>query len=296
MRNQNAPPDVPVFRQPIYIKYVFSRSYGIGRGIMPLHTHDYYEMLLVLSDNVTHIANGTARAVQRGDLFILRPGDVHAARMDNPKKRSLLRDFYADTETFRAVCDFLDPQLFARLEASETPPATHISEEIIHALEDILKVPLYMSSMPFQMGLEAEVRTMQRSVLSMLLGSFAQESFRERQKFPTAFTALLDKLLDQEYRCRSIEDMAASVGYSREHLSREFKKAFGITLSQYLTTQRLERAAGQLANTDMAILAIAQDNGWKSQKRFSEAFRQLYGVDPRTYRTHTMPPPGSKTK
>ena len=60
----------------------------------------------------------------------------------------------------------------------------------------------------------------------------------------------------------------------------------GITLADWLRTQRLAGAARDLANTThpQAIGAIAYSWGFPDQANFTRAFRRVYGTSPREYR------------
>jgi AraC-like DNA-binding protein len=61
----------------------------------------------------------------------------------------------------------------------------------------------------------------------------------------------------------------------------------GITLADWLRTQRLAGAARDLANTTHphdTIGAIAYSWGFPDQANFTRAFRKVYGTSPREYR------------
>jgi AraC-like DNA-binding protein len=63
-----------------------------------------------------------------------------------------------------------------------------------------------------------------------------------------------------------------------------FRRHVGLTISQYLTLQRIAHAQRLLLTTDMPILEIALESGFSSVSRFYEAFRQQTGNSPRRFR------------
>ena len=69
-----------------------------------------------------------------------------------------------------------------------------------------------------------------------------------------------------------------------------FRRHTGMTLSQYLTLQRVAHAQRRLATSGDSIPAIALDSGFGSVSRFYEAFRQQTGNSPRRFRLQ-MPEP-----
>jgi AraC-like DNA-binding protein len=63
-----------------------------------------------------------------------------------------------------------------------------------------------------------------------------------------------------------------------------FRRHTGMTLSQYLTLQRVAYAQRRLATTGDPIQQIALESGFGSVSRFYEAFRQQTGNSPRRFR------------
>ena len=63
-----------------------------------------------------------------------------------------------------------------------------------------------------------------------------------------------------------------------------FRRHTGLTLSQYLTLQRVAYAQQRLTTSSDAIEAIALESGFGSVSRFYEAFKQQTGNSPRRFR------------
>lgn len=82
----------------------------------------------------------------------------------------------------------------------------------------------------------------------------------------------------------SIEQMAASLGYHRTHLSKLFKQQTGMSPMSYLLRLRMERAKLLLAG-DLTIEQIASSVGFTDALYFSKQFRKWYGTSPTQYRS-----------
>lgn len=78
----------------------------------------------------------------------------------------------------------------------------------------------------------------------------------------------------------SLEDMAATAGLSRTHLSRIFPLATGYSISAYIRARRLTEAAKALADGAEDILGVAFDAGYGSHEAFTRAFRDHFGLTP----------------
>ena len=82
----------------------------------------------------------------------------------------------------------------------------------------------------------------------------------------------------------SIADLARQTGYSENYLSRKFRKEMGITLTEYVTRQRIESAKEMLISDSEEIQDICTRLGFGSQSYFGEVFRKFTKMSPSEYR------------
>jgi transcriptional regulator GlxA family with amidase domain len=78
--------------------------------------------------------------------------------------------------------------------------------------------------------------------------------------------------------------LARVSGVSQAHFARAFRDAFGLPPHRYLLTRRIERATALLRGTDLPIIDIALDAGWKSLGTFGRTFRDVTGESPTGFR------------
>jgi AraC-like DNA-binding protein len=81
-----------------------------------------------------------------------------------------------------------------------------------------------------------------------------------------------------------LDDIAASVHYSRFHFIRLFRTAYARTPHQYLMQRRIEKAKELLAATDLSVTEICLAVGFESLGSFSTLFRRYVGRAPQQYR------------
>lgn len=98
----------------------------------------------------------------------------------------------------------------------------------------------------------------------------------------------LDAVLDF---CRShageplpVERLAEVAGLSRWHFSREFKRALGCSVPQYVTEMRLRRAYQLLQNSGFSIKEVGTMCGFEGTAYFIRCFAKRFGVTPGTFR------------
>ncbi|MEQ1905604.1 MAG: AraC family transcriptional regulator [Pirellulaceae bacterium] len=88
------------------------------------------------------------------------------------------------------------------------------------------------------------------------------------------------RLIDRNYLSGpSIAKIAGQIGVSHAHLSREFKREFGMTPSQYLHKLRVADAAFLLAQGEK-IVNVAMDVGYGDLSRFYNQFRKNTNASP----------------
>ena len=81
----------------------------------------------------------------------------------------------------------------------------------------------------------------------------------------------------------SLEQMAAVAGVSRTHLSAQFRKETGVSITEYLTMVRVEAAKQLLAGTDLRVYEVAERVGFASSEHFSRVFKRSTGIPPGSF-------------
>jgi AraC-like DNA-binding protein len=91
--------------------------------------------------------------------------------------------------------------------------------------------------------------------------------------------------LQAHYRHRiSRWQVAQAVGVSADHLGRLFHQQFGLTVWDYLTRLRIQRAEERLRHSGDSIQSVARAVGFSDRAYFSRVFRKVTGVAPHAYR------------
>ena len=83
------------------------------------------------------------------------------------------------------------------------------------------------------------------------------------------------------------DQIAEYVHFSSDYTSRFFKKETGISLSEYIIIQKIERAKELIAEGDGSIGEIAVRLGYNSFSYFSEVFKRFTGYSPSDYKRKT---------
>jgi AraC-like DNA-binding protein len=82
-----------------------------------------------------------------------------------------------------------------------------------------------------------------------------------------------------------LDSLADHIGFSRAHLSHEFRRAFGITPIEFLYAERLHNAARLLTIDPGATIAeVARRCGFPDQAHFTRRFRRRHKLTPTQWR------------
>lgn len=125
-----------------------------------------------------------------------------------------------------------------------------------------------------------------------LLNVFAQylADFAGRQVIATAATEPAAVASAKQYVQAHVDEpislaqVVAHVGVSRFYFCKLFKRATGMTLTEYVTRVRLEKAKTLLVDPALRITEVAFAAGFGSIPQFNSVFKQHVGMAPSDYR------------
>jgi AraC-like DNA-binding protein len=105
---------------------------------------------------------------------------------------------------------------------------------------------------------------------------------------PTMLDGRVQKILQmvESGATHTINDLALEFHLSPSYLQRLFKHQTGVCMGEWLSEQRLQRAAHLLANSYMSVKEIAHTVGYEHVSSFIRAFERRFAQAPARYRKH----------
>ena len=108
-------------------------------------------------------------------------------------------------------------------------------------------------------------------------------------------TRIYDSFRYEPFQEFNIKELAAARGISIVYLRKLFKNKFSMTIGDYVFRMRMQSAAEILKTESFRITELADKCGFSTVAAFSNAFRRVFGLSPRTYRQNTLrKSPGKK--
>jgi len=80
-----------------------------------------------------------------------------------------------------------------------------------------------------------------------------------------------------------LQDVADHVHISASHLSRQFRKETGLSMTAFINKRRVDRAKALLSENQESVTAIALSCGFENLNYFSKIFREQTGMTPLNY-------------
>ena len=113
-----------------------------------------------------------------------------------------------------------------------------------------------------------------------VLGSSGKRLSIEINPAPSFLSIKAKRLIDREHTdSPSISRIAKKLRVSPEHLSRQFKRDFGLSPSEYLHKLRVAEATFRLT-LDEAIVDVSMEVGYNDLSRFYKQFRKATRTSP----------------
>ena len=81
-----------------------------------------------------------------------------------------------------------------------------------------------------------------------------------------------------------VSSIASHFGYNEKYLSRYFRETSGISLKQYILSQKIERANFLLSDTNMSVTSIADSLGFSNYHNFARTYKNITSMTPSEYR------------
>jgi AraC family transcriptional regulator len=250
----------------------FTITEGIHRhgSQLPWHDHATPTICFVLRGAFSEMWRGGSIACTSSTLKITPAGERHWDRFDRGDVRGLLIEpSEGQVSAIKPYSAVLDER-----QAFQGGLLSTLGWRIYHEMQALdPAAPLAIE------GLLLEL---------VALASRLRETGGERGR-PKWLEQARDRIHAELAHRPSLSGLAHSVGVHPVTLARAFRQAYGCTVGEYVRHLRIERAAHQLAGTELSLAEIALAAGFSDQSHFSNMFREHTGLSPSKFRRVVRP-------
>ncbi len=100
-----------------------------------------------------------------------------------------------------------------------------------------------------------------------------------------SFLEKLYNIIDQNWNNPnlSIEIISSKLGISKTQIYRKMKSLLGVSLLDFIKSERMKRSIKKIDSTNCTISEIAYDSGFNSASYFSKCFKEHFKFSPKTF-------------
>lgn len=236
------------------------------------HAHDHYELTVYLRGAVDYVTESAILSPSPGAAIWFPPETLHNTRLLTPC-------------TYERYVFYFSPRLFS-LEGKDYPPFEVLTKRRALVIPEEAQGELRDSLQHMDEAAEAGNYLLLHALIlrffSMLDRWSGGADDAKASTLPPKMAQIKD-FLDASYsEIDSIATVSEHFFYSREHLSRLFKKYYNVSLSEYLTCLRVNHSL-PLLRRGKGIGETGLQVGFQSISAFTSAFRRTMGILPSEY-------------
>ncbi len=263
----------------------------VASGEEVLHKHEFIEIVFVYSGEGIHSINDVDYEVSYGSLLFINLNQTHSFKTNTKMKFYnifIKPELFSEVITGENVIDILSLTAFEEFRQHDIIEKNYVefSENDLNSIEHI------MQNMLNEYKIKARgYNTVLKAFLQVLLTYFLRKMLiiEETEDDKKIISDELLKYIDEHYSEKiGLGELAAKSFYNPSYFSRIFKKVTGMTLIDYITNIRINKACELLLATELPVSEIAMRVGCNNNSAFYESFKKIKGVTPSQYKKQHM--------
>ena len=264
-------------------KLLFSHKTNVPFGRTVLHTHDFYELTFCVdcTDAVLYTDKNSIELLP-GHAVLAKPEALHMFKAESEASR---RDFYCIN--FRTDIPFAFKELEASMDFIDSTDAgvscfmltKSEQKDVSRLLRDI------------ETALAEDTRYSEAFALSYIFEIFlilSRHKGEEEASLPyrqlPELVRDVKQYIDRNFtRLHSASEVAVSSHYSREYISRSFKKHINISVYEYIVLKKILNVC-ELLRAGQYVEEAAINSGFNNMSSFNRHFKRIMKMTPSEYR------------
>lgn len=252
-----------------------------------VHSHDFSELVVILSGEAVHIIEGREYPVSAGQVFLIHSGVSHG---------------YKHVDSIEYVNVMFQPEQLLQLSELRMLPGF----QALFYIEPFYRKEMYFKGM---LTLNETQLGEATRLLDLILEEYNRQPQGYRMMIRAYFSALVG-LLSRYYQDGNEQEdnkalrIGEAVTYIEEHFlqpvtlqtladkaflsvrqfQRVFSRNYHTTPMDYVIRKRLDHSCMLLRTSGYSILQVALESGFRDQNYYTRQFRKVFGCTPTVYR------------
>jgi len=235
------------------------------------HTHDFYEFFIVLKGDFEEVHNNKRIVIKERTIHLIKPTDSHFFIAGGISEVNILRNIAIEKNYFL--------ELISKSGISEKINIfshNYIDETVFS--EFIRKSQLLLDRI-LDINIEYVFENIFSDILINIVNKYMSETLP-----PNWLIKAHKEMGKKENLVDGLNKFIELSGKSQEHLTREFRKFYNETPTDYINWLRLLEASKLLIQTNDNITDIVFKCGFGNISYFNRTFKRKYNLTPKKYR------------
>ena len=238
-----------------------------------MHAHEWLEILYVISGSGTYMVEGHQYPMMAGDIFILRPAEMHNLQIDQDKPYERIVIHFSPS-----VLDDIDPNHDLLNAFWDRPLGS--ANRFVAGDANTNSLASAFAGFNFEHIGNVKLNLLGRLMLFLTILDGIYSKGQTHLPSKGFQSQLLEYVNEHLFEDISIQSVADAFYRSRSQISRVFRQATGSSLWDYVTIKRLMAARAMIQRGEPAISACTAC-GFSEYSSFYRAYKSHFGHSPK---------------
>jgi len=276
--------------------YYHDQVYALPHKLIPVHSHNFYELNIVINGTGRHLFNGKEYNILSGDMFMIPPKIEHGYVFESENysifhilfNNQFFEQYEKVLEKINGYNIMFDIDPLLRLQNAECfHNFLHIDLAQNSMLAGMMKdlTILHHANTP---NIELKKELLALFIVTQLcemLGNFKTPSLHNNAQSLSIMKSM--EYIQKNFSSKiNLNELSKVACMSRSSYIRHFKKIVNLSPLEYLHLYRIQQAKTMLRENDNSIATIAQNCGFCDSAHFIRMFKLYEKKSPLAYRKH----------
>lgn len=248
------------------------------------HYHEEIEFLLILKGELTIFCTEEQLVLRKGDIALFGSSEPHRTIQTDESLRYLVFQLnlrkYWDASTLNSMRHFSEVirplsalnYIYRDSREARTQTAIYIRE-------------IFREINTQQLGYELAVSSLIKSILLLLMRHDNKQQLHYNDNIMLErFQMAIDYVEEHLSEKLSVTKLSSLTNLSYTHFIKTFKKAVGMSFTEFVVYKRIKKAEQQLLTSELSIAEVAESVGISNLGHFYDLFRRHNHCSPKQFK------------
>lgn len=260
-----------------------------------MHSHDFYELIVVTKGECRHYSDDTSHPAKAGDVFMIPPYTEHGYWTDDENvslfnliiSNDILNDYKVQLNKYPGIKILFEVEPQIRQAFNDSSLNINVPQDILKDfVGDFEELISADKTRDKDDGVMFDLKTV--CLLCKLAGLISEKYATitdDSRKSADYMILKTTQYMEENYFSKiTVDDLSRIVNMSAPNFYRYFKKVFNTSPMEYLKRIKISHATAMLSSTDKSISFIAQECGFFDSSHFTHTFEQATNMNPKEFR------------